>query len=123
MRYLRPTMIPMPAPIVDLEMVVSYGSADESTVRLREGQSTGEELDRQIAALVETRPSKVTIDLGALPRVSSAGLGLMLTLRRNVADYAGEVRVASVSPTVGQLFRRTGLDVLFDVEGREVGVA
>src|SRR5688500_7413803 len=107
---------------VDLELTVTYGTSDEATVRLCEGLSEQADVERQLAELVETRPTRVTLDLGSLGRVSSAGLGVMLAVRRGVVDYAGEVRVASLNAGVSDLFRRTGLDVVFDVEQSAVPV-
>jgi anti-anti-sigma factor len=107
----------MPATQVDLAMTVTYGAADEAVVRLAEGTTAPRDLERQLADLVETRPTRVTLDLGALGRVSSAQLGVMLAVRRGVVDYAGEVRVAGASASVSDLFRQTGLDVLFEVVG------
>jgi anti-anti-sigma factor len=104
---------------VDLAMTVTYGRADEATVRLCEGLSRHEDVQRQLAELVETRPSRVTLDLTELGRVSSAGLGVMLAVRRGVVDYAGEVRVASLSAGVTDLFKRTGLDLLFEMPQTE----
>lgn len=101
---------------VDLAITVTYGSADQATVRLSEGLSSQEDVERQLINLVETRPTRVLLDLTALERVSSAGLGVMLALRRGVVDYAGEMRVAVMTEGVSDLFRKTGLDVLFEVE-------
>ena len=100
---------------VDLAMTVTYGKSDEATVRLCEGLTLNEDVQRQLAELVETRPSRVTLDLGELGRVSSAGLGVMLAVRRGVVDYAGEVRVGSLSAGISDLFKRTGLDLLFEM--------
>ena len=107
---------------VDLMMTVAYGTRDEATVRLCEGFSRHEDVERQLADLIETRPSRVMLDLSELSRISSAGLGVMLALRRGVVNYAGEVRIASPSAGVADLFRQTGLDVLFEVATNDAAV-
>jgi anti-anti-sigma factor len=114
----------MPSAQVDLAMTVTYGTSDEATVRLCEGLTRQEDVRRQLAELVETRPSRVTLDLATLGRLSSAGLGVMLAVRRGVVDYAGELRVASLNGNLADLFRRTGLDVLFDTtSGQATAIA
>jgi anti-anti-sigma factor len=98
--------------------------AEGMTVRLGVAAGTPADLvERQLTLLVATRPPRVLLDLADLSHMSGAMLAAMLTLRRGVADYGGEVRIVGAQPIVLELFRRTGLDVVFQTRGREGSAA
>lgn len=70
-------------------------------------------LGAPLADIVGRRVSRVVLDLGGVGELSGLGLGVILALRRAVAGYGGAVLVRSARPRVQELFRHTGLDVLF----------
>jgi anti-anti-sigma factor len=88
---------------------------DEATLKIAgEPSSSPEMLETQLQELVDQKPMRVMLDLFDLELLSSIGLGLILSLRRAVIGYGGEVRIAKANPAVLDVLRRTSVDVLFD---------
>ena len=91
--------------------------ADTTLVRLGGvGGTTSDVLERQLAQLVASHPRRVLLDLSELDQVSGVLLGVLLTLRRGVVSYGGEIRIVAAQPIVLELFRRTGLNIVFDTQ-------
>ena len=49
--------------------------------------------------------------------VSGVMLGVLLSLRSGVVNYGGEIRIVAAQPIVLELFRRTGLNIVFETQG------
>jgi serine/threonine-protein kinase RsbW len=89
--------------------------ADATVVRLGgAGGTTSDVLERQLAQLVASHPPRVLLDLSELGQISGVLLGVLLSLRRGVVSYGGEIRIIAAQPIVLELFRRTGLNIVFD---------
>jgi anti-anti-sigma factor len=92
--------------------------ADAAVVRLGGvGGTTADVLERQLAQLVASRPARVLLDLSAVAQVSGVMLGALLSLRSGVVNYGGEIRIVAAQPIVLELFRRTGLNIVFETQG------
>jgi anti-anti-sigma factor len=87
------------------------------------GGTTADVLERQLAQLVATRPARVLLDLSELGQVSGVLLGVLLSLRSGVVNYGGEIRIVAAQPIVLELFRRTGLNIVFETQGLRGGKA
>jgi anti-anti-sigma factor len=70
-------------------------------------------LNIPLATLVAEGRKTVVLDLADAPHMSRLGVGVCLAVRRAVIGYGGRVTVRNPHPDVQQLFRRTGLDLLF----------
>ncbi len=58
---------------------------------------------------------QLVIDLGGVPFVDSAGLGVLIGAVRRVHELGGEVAVACPRPALANLFHVTGVDRLVPV--------
>src|SRR6266704_3024578 len=65
------------------------------------------ELEDQLAELAVRRPMRVVLDLSGIGALSSVGLGVILSIRRAVATYGGQVQLHAAPPPVLELLRRT----------------
>jgi anti-sigma B factor antagonist len=93
-------------------------SGDRTTLRF-EGDLdivTSEEMKRQLAALVESGTSKVTIDLSDVGFVDSSGLGALVAVHHLAQARGAELVVRQAPPHVQDLFALTRLDALLRVE-------
>jgi anti-anti-sigma factor len=85
-----------------------------AVVKVDGGTTTfAKELEDQLAELAARRPMRVVLDLSGIGALSSVGLGVILSIRRAVATYGGQVQLQSAPAGVLELLRRTGVDVLF----------
>ena len=102
---------------INFAVAVAY-LADEATLIVAgDATSSPEVLERQLQDLVARRPARVLLDLSEMEHLSSIGLGVILSLRRAVVGYGGEVRIGRAQAAVWEVFRRTGVDVLFYPSG------
>src|SRR5882724_12032872 len=95
-----------------INLAVSFViSNEQATLKIAgEPASSPEMLEQKLQELVDHKPIRVMLDLSELELLSSIGLGLILSLRRAVIGYGGEVRIASVNPGVLDVLRRTSVD-------------
>ena len=77
---------------------------------------TSEDVKRQLAALVETGTSTVTLDLGHVGFVDSSGLGALVAVHHFAEAKGSQLVVRSVPTHVRDLFSLTRLDDLLTVE-------
>jgi anti-anti-sigma factor len=107
---------------VQLPMTIEQHS-DEAMIHFggRGGGMTPEALKLELEHLVAARPARVSLDLSDVAQISGVLLGIILTLRRGVVGYGGQIRIVAAQPIVLELFRRTGLDIVFDT-GTGIGV-
>lgn len=78
-----------------------------------DGTSSPLDLEHQLREIVSHHPAQVMLDLSNLNHLSSIGLGTILSLRRAVVSYGGEITLESAQSAVLDVLRRTGVDVLF----------
>jgi anti-sigma B factor antagonist len=97
---------------------MSVGDTTTTTVRC-EGDLdivTSEDVKRQLATLVETGSSKVTLDLRDVGFVDSSGLGALVAVHHFAEAKGSHLVVSSVPIHVRDLFSLTRLDHLLTVE-------
>lgn len=66
----------------------------------------------ELLAALDSAPA-LELDLGAVDEADTAGLQLLLLLRREAAAGGKPVRVVSVSPALAEVLDRYGLDSAF----------
>ena len=97
---------------------MSSGDTAITTVRC-EGDLdivTSEDVKRQLAALVETGSSTVTLDLRDVGFVDSSGLGALVAVHHFAEAKGAHLVVRDVPTHVRDLFSLTRLDNLLTVE-------
>jgi anti-sigma B factor antagonist len=66
--------------------------------------------------VVEAGKRRILVDLAGVPRVTSAGVGHLVTLVARVNTKQGHVVIANLTPFVSSVFDSTRLTKFFDIE-------
>jgi anti-sigma B factor antagonist len=72
-------------------------------------------LQEQLHSLIEDPSNRTVIDLSRVPRVTSSGLGLLVTLVARANTKGAKVVLAAPTPFVAQILKVTRLDNYFGV--------
>lgn len=75
--------------------------------------SNRQELKRLVLAEVDQGARRVVIDFAASGYIDSAGLGMLVSLSKQVREREGELRLTNVGSDLRTLLELTKLDVLF----------
>jgi len=110
--------------MIDIERLDVSEVGDVTIVRFRDSRITEdrgiEQMARELFYLVETEGRmKLLLDFGTVDILSSAALGKLITLDKKARARGGELKLASMGPTLAQIFAVTRLDRLFDIEKDE----
>jgi len=74
------------------------------------------EILNELVALVESQPNiKLLLNFANVDHLSSAALGMLITLNKRVADAKGKLRLANISPQIYEVFAITRLNKLFEI--------
>jgi len=84
------------------------------TVAGRVDSSNANKLDEKLSQLVEDRHTKLVLKLTDVTYMSSAGLRTIVSALRNTKKKRGDVRIASPSERVAEVFALAGLNPLFE---------
>ena len=90
---------------------------DEQTVSLKGGidTNTASQLEKEVAGdLPEVK--KVYLDCENLDYLSSAGIRVMIMMRRVLGEHGGELIIDNVTGSVKEVFNVTGLSTSFDID-------
>jgi anti-sigma B factor antagonist len=82
------------------------GRLDASTVNI---------LERALYRATASGANVVVIDLGEITYISSSGLRVLLTARRQVRERGGDILLCSLSPSVRDVLNMVGFTALFSV--------
>lgn len=74
------------------------------------------QFSRDIQPLLDNADKHIVLDCNALEFISSSGLRLFLSLRKQSIAKGGNVTIKGVSPEVKQVFTITGFYSLFNFE-------
>lgn len=99
------------------------------TVTNRNGVSVVEFADRKILdelCIVEIRDElsglvagaegiKLLLDFQNVEHLSSAALGVLITLNAQVADRKGKLKLSNITPQIFEVFKITRLNKIFDI--------
>jgi anti-anti-sigma factor len=120
-----PTSVPArgalrPAPLAPTLEVIVHHSANDLVVRVK-GEATshcaGALLDGLLTAAAH-RPDLVTIDLTQLRFISSTAMGVLVTFRRAVIRWGGQLRIApNIHPSVREALAQAELLELLEKGG------
>ena len=74
------------------------------------------DLQKEVGDLVaDTSAKNVVLDFRRVDFVSSAGLGMLIRVKKRCTERSMELRLCGVAPTVEEAIRITGLDQLFQI--------
>jgi anti-sigma B factor antagonist len=73
-------------------------------------------LQKQLLELLDKADEKkIVVDFRLVEFVSSAGLGMLIRIKKRCSEEAKELRICSLEPTVAETIQITGLDQLFQI--------
>lgn len=73
------------------------------------------EITPDIQALAEQADKHIVLDCSELAYISSSGLRLFLTLRKESAAKSGKLQVRAINADIRQVFMMTGFISLFEI--------
>ena len=71
-----------------------------------------EELSKLVAG---TKGIKLLLSFKNVEHLSSAALGVLITLNKQVADHNGSLKLSDITPQIYEVFKITRLNKLFDI--------
>ena len=71
---------------------------------------------QEIAPLLEAADKEITLDCTNLEYISSSGLRLFLTIRKETAAKGGKVIIENISDEIKKVFMMTGFLNLFEIK-------
>lgn len=102
-------------------MGASGGLDDSATLRLSGDVDALTQADyRQAAAdlLAAATPRTLVVDMAEVSTIDSSGLGLLVHLHSLTRERNVDMVLTRVPPRADALLKRTGLDRVFQIEGR-----
>ena len=74
------------------------------------------EIGDQLGALVaQTAQPKIVLDFAKVAHMSSSALGMLITLRKRIAEKSGELRLCGIQPAILEVFAITRLNEIFAI--------
>ena len=70
---------------------------------------------QEIAPLLENADKDITLDCSELEYISSSGLRLFLTLRKEASAKGGKVIIENINDEIKKVFMMTGFFNLFEI--------
>lgn len=70
---------------------------------------------QEIAPLLEHADQAITLDCSSLEYISSSGLRLFLTIRKEAAAKGGKVIIENINDDIKKVFMMTGFFNLFEI--------
>jgi len=96
------------APQLQIPILMVSGRLDASTVNI---------LEHSMLRSMLTGAKAIIIDMGEVTYISSSGLRVLLSARRQVRERGGDVVLCTLSSNVRDVFDMVGFTVLFRVCG------
>ena len=74
------------------------------------------QIGEEITGLVDAAPApKLLISFANVDHLSSAALGTLITVNNRIKGRKGQLRLANIDPQIGEVFKITKLDKLFQI--------
>jgi anti-sigma B factor antagonist len=74
------------------------------------------EIQEQLMALVsEHKPVNLLLNFVNVQHLSSAALGMLITLRQEIESSSGQLRLSDINPQIFEVFKITQLHKVFDI--------
>ncbi len=74
------------------------------------------EIRDELSKLVEsTKGIKLLLSFENVEHLSSAALGVLITLNKQVSDSKGKLKLSDITPQIYEVFKITRLNKLFDI--------
>ncbi len=74
------------------------------------------EIQEELSRLVESKAgSNVVLSFDNVEHLSSAALGMLVTLRKKVEEKQGKLKLSDINPQIFEVFKITRLNKFFDI--------
>ncbi|MCB9851766.1 MAG: STAS domain-containing protein [Phycisphaerales bacterium] len=74
------------------------------------------EIQEELSRVVEQAPGlKLVLTFKNVEHLSSAALGMLITLRKKVEEGGGRLRLSDINPQIFEVFKITRLNKVFDI--------
>lgn len=74
------------------------------------------EIGDELSHIVESKNGiKILLNFSSVEHLSSAALGMLLTLNKKVSEAEGKLRLSDISPQIYEVFKITQLNNLFEI--------
>lgn len=74
------------------------------------------QIGEEITTLIDASPKpKLLLSFSNVDHLSSAALGVLITVNNKVRNRAGQLRLANIDPQIYEVFKITKLDKLFQI--------
>ncbi len=74
------------------------------------------ELKQKLNELIQQKQGNIIIDCKDLNYMDSTGLGVLISVLKQVKKYDGEIKIINLKPYIRKIFTITGLDKIFSIE-------
>jgi anti-sigma B factor antagonist len=75
------------------------------------------QIGEQLSELADSAPSpKILLDFKNVEHLSSAALGMLITLSKQLTERQGKMVLANINPQIYEVFRITRLNKLFNIQ-------
>lgn len=95
--------------------IIENDGAIKATVSGRLDTPTAASAQEEIIPLIENADKEITLDCQDLQYISSSGLRLFLTIRKEAAAKGGKVIIEHINDDIKKVFQLTGFYNLFDI--------
>ncbi len=97
--------------------VTKIREGDELTIKLSGGidTNTASQLEKEVYDDLKV-VKKITLDCKELTYLSSAGIRVMIMMKRVLGEHDGELVILNVEGGVKEVFNVTGLSTSFDID-------
>jgi anti-sigma B factor antagonist len=74
------------------------------------------EIEDELFALVSSKPEiRLLLDFSSVEHLSSAALGMLINLQKEVGKRNGKLKLADIRPQIFEIFKITRLSKLFEI--------
>lgn len=74
------------------------------------------EIQEELSRIVDQAPGlKLVLSFKNVEHLSSAALGMLITLRKRVEESGGKLRLSDINPQIYEVFKITRLNKVFDI--------
>ena len=74
------------------------------------------EIGEELAGLVnQHKPINLLLDFKHVQHLSSAALGMLITLNKHVIENSGRLKLSNINPQIFEVFKITRLNKVFDI--------
>ncbi len=73
------------------------------------------EIQEELNQLVEGKSDQLLLSFRNVEHLSSAALGMLITLKKRIEEKKGQLRLSDINPQIFEVFKITRLNKLFDI--------